>query len=432
MTDLYMGRLMAGSPRSAAAALGVTGSNSGSSSSSNCSNTVRAAVLPSKQHLLSASVQLEEVGQQQDQMEVLSQPEPAAVQQQRVGNTKDVSVQAAETDVQVQLMPTPQQLQAACQVMSTAQQSDTAPCSQLAPAGELATAVAASDSAVSPRTFTNTQQKHSGCPQREDHLQQQQHHLHHHLVGQQVGRTSARAGHPIAAGYGVTAQPTHDTSSARLSCSPHRSQPVTSAPASCCTAAQQEDFSPRPCDKQADGKGAFAILTSRLSGGGRPEQNSPRALASGKWAEKAGGFLGFQSNNSAVVGSGRFIPRGWVQFSSKATADDASSTPGGDAVDDSLSTGGGPALQQSERGFVESFVEPGTPSKAAVSTTAAAAVASTPLADPAADGAQVNSGSGFDGDDADWSRPAGQCCGNINKTAAVHCTAMSASAATVS
>jgi hypothetical protein len=151
-------------------------------------------------------------------------------------------------------------------------------------------------------------------------------------------------------------------------------------------------------------RSAFANLASRFSGGGGGSKDrtisssssngsSPVSAAS-KWGNLAGGFLGLQSSNNGVVGSGRLIPRGWVQFgqhqhkgsdggtaAATAAAAAAASAQGADAdaCADAFAVGaavGAEGQQQQHPDQVSGSVEPATPGKGA----AAAAAAGVPAA----------------------------------------------------
>lgn len=233
---------------------------------------------------------------------------------------------------------------------------------------------------------------------------------------QAFGRSSARPGHPIAAGYG----PTHTSSSACAN-----------------------PNSPKTNSTQAEPRGGLAGLANRFSGGGGGgnKGNSPAGGGS-KWG-LAGGFLGLQNSGSGI-GSGRLIPRGWVQFGSKASSAaeplavdrDGDEDADADADADTCAVGGAGAArgqQQQQQDQVEGAVEPPTPGKAS----GAALTGGTETAQQhdnrgsAAADAVPDSGSGFDGDEPDWGGGGStSCCASKSAAAAaMHCTAAPAAAA---
>jgi hypothetical protein len=158
----------------------------------------------------------------------------------------------------------------------------------------------------------------------------------------------------------------------------------------------------------------------------------------------AGGFLGLQSSNG-VIGSGRLIPRGWVQFGGTSVqqqkgvnvADGASCSLDAGSVGDA-----GIPHHQQQQDQVSAAVEPGTPSKGNSATASvAAAAAAVTLVSGDTSGSETgvppdrgigtgdDGGHGFEGDEPDWgSGNSGRCNVKAPTGTAVHCTAGPAAA----
>ena len=298
------------------------------------------------------------------------------------------------------------------------------------------------------------------------------------------GRSSARPGHPITAGYGTSVGPTASSSSSAavadssgINSSGINSSDRAPGGTGIGVTSTSSSSSPKLSSVAAESRGAFASLASRLGSGGTNRDkgggssstgNSPVSGGS-KWSTLAGGFLGLQSTGSgglSNLGSGRLIPRGWVQFAGhghqqqqphqKGAAVEppmglsdpqASTSPTGPfAVGAAVDAGG----QERQPDQVSAAAEPPTPGKgpavgsvaapgsagagllagvAGVSKPLAAVVAGSGVAQDVVGVADDAGGAGvhgFEGDEPDWGSGSSSCCAARGAATAVHCTVAAA------
>lgn len=481
MMDLYLGKMMAGTPGAAAAAAGTAAAGNGSTSSCGTASTPRSVSMPKQAvqvppqqqqqqqqagRVQSAPLQQthsQDLLQQQQQGGVISLPQPHTEPQQSQQQESSVVAPSGSSREHVGSCSSSPKCSAATddrlQVdagMAGLQQHEEQQ-QQIGPASEAGPSSVAASSASEDTAPQQAQQPSV--------KQQQQ--------PSQFGRSSARPGHPIAAGYGSAPATAVTTPSTSSGSTPTAVATVGSINSSSCAAAAASGIcnsntagsnSPKSSGVTGETRGAFAALASRFSGGGsnkdkaaNPDGTHSPGSGGSKWGNLAGGFLGLQSSSNGVVGSGRLIPRGWVQFGAHGGGSTQQQKGVGDRASEELSaeSPGTPSnadadayaaeavvdarVQQQQQDQVSAAVEPCTPNKGASATAAAAAaagpgtagvVSETGMGHDNAGGSGVESEHGFEKDEPDWGSGSSACCTlKAPASTAVHCTAAPASAA---